>query len=123
MKDKNYKIKRVIKLFAIITFPFLMLFLSLLKPKKELFLLLIGSLLNLFCVAANNWRMPSYHGGRDYIHVEYINKKNIRLWLLSDFIYIVIPLFKNKQKNLGLIVSLGDILMALGILITFLNLF
>ena len=84
--------------------------------------LAIGVFLNCLVVCSNNFKMPVYYGGNNSRnHFRYTDKKKIKFWILSDWIYLMFPKVwkkNNKNKDVNVtIFSIGDIFITLGLII------
>lgn len=112
MKKNKFNIQ--LKIRILIFFIFLIYCSFFIKIRFSLILMLIGGLFNLLCVISNNGKMPSFYGKNDSIHKRYINRKEIKLWFLSDFILFLVPLSKKRWIQYSL--SIGDILIIIGLL-------
>jgi hypothetical protein len=80
----------------------------------------IGGIMNIIAVASNDWKMPSYLPRknlpqcRDDIHLFFNDIRKVNKPYLCDIIGIYYP---RKKGILLTIISIGDVLIAIGLLI------
>jgi hypothetical protein len=99
----NFKERLVVLIFVVILSIFLFQ-ISDIIVRVGIILHFIGVFLNYLCLGFNKGKMPVYRGQKTIIHEPFKDKKEVRLWFLSDIL------------DLGLWkVSIGDVISLVGL--------